>query len=119
MALAAGGSRLIVADAFGGKLAVVDTQSVMLESVRTLPGHNIRGLTVTADGRTLVVVNQSINRQARTNFDDVHWGVLLNNHLRSLRLDAVLSQGSDAELLRDGYSLGIGTSGFGAGDPAQ
>ena len=118
MALAAGGSRLIVADAFSGKLAVVDTQSATLDSVRTLPGHNIRGLTVTAEGRTLVVLNQSINRAARTNFDDVHWGVLLNNHLRSLRMDAVLSQGSDADLLSGAYSLTIGTSGFGAGDPA-
>lgn len=118
LALAVDGAKLIAADAFGGKLAVVDVSHAVIESVRSLPGHNIRGLAVTADGQTLVVAHQSINRSARTNFEDVHWGVLLNSHLRSLRMDAVLSAGSDADLLRGGCSVSIGTSGNGAGDPA-
>src|SRR5262249_11108742 len=94
--------RLIVVDAFGGKLAVVDPGKGALESVRTLPAHNIRGLAIAPDGGELVLAHQVLHRRARTDFEDVHWGRLLTSHLRSLRMDAVLSTGSDAELLRSG-----------------
>ena len=53
LALAGDGSRLIVADSFGGKLAVVDTRGRTIEVLSWL-AHNIRGLAFT-DGRTLVV----------------------------------------------------------------
>jgi YVTN family beta-propeller protein len=44
VALVADGSKLIVADAFGGKLAVIDTKGRALDLIRSLPAHNIRGL---------------------------------------------------------------------------
>ena len=59
------GSRLVVADAFGGRLAVVDPARGTLESVRTLPAHNIRGLALTPDGRTLVVAHQVLEPPGR------------------------------------------------------
>ena len=34
-------NKLIVADAFGGKLAVVDLDAGKVESVREIPAHNI------------------------------------------------------------------------------
>jgi YVTN family beta-propeller protein len=112
------GAKLIAADAFAGKLAVVDMPRGAVESVRSIPAHNIRGLVVTSDGETLVVAHQTLNRAARTDFEDVHWGVLLNSHLRSLRIDALLGARSDAEVLRGSCMVNIGTSGNGAGDPA-
>jgi DNA-binding beta-propeller fold protein YncE len=118
MVLADAGARLVVADAFGGKLAVVDRRRGMLESVRTLPAHNIRGLAVTPDGRTLVVAHQTLHARARTDFEDVHWGRLLSSHLRSLRIDAVLTPGTDDELLRGGCVIDLGSANDGAGDPA-
>ena len=90
----------------------------MLESVRTLPAHNIRGLAVTLDGRTLVVAHQTLHARARTDFEDVHWGRLLGSHLRSLRMDAVLSPGTDDDLLRGGCVIDLGAANDGAGDPA-
>src|SRR5205814_2245647 len=36
------GAKVIVADAFGGRLAVVDVRRGEVESVRVLPAHNIR-----------------------------------------------------------------------------
>ena len=91
LAVVCDGSRLIVADAFGGRLAVVDALHRTIDSVRTLPAHNIRGLAFAPDGQTLVVAHQVLNRNAQTRFDDVHWGLLVRNHLRVLRTSSLLN----------------------------
>src|SRR5262249_22566533 len=51
-------------------------------------------------------------------FEDVHWGSLVNNHLRVLKVDALLGTRSDAELLRAGRVIDLGGPGNAAGDPA-
>jgi YVTN family beta-propeller protein len=111
------GPKLVVADALGGRLAVVDPGSGRVESSRSIPGHNIRGLAVSPDGRSLVVAHQVLSRLARSSFEDIHWGTLLNNHLRILRLDAVLAPGEDADLLRGSRLIELGETGHGTGDP--
>ena len=94
MALNLDGSKLIVADAFSGRLAVVDVKtSRTIESVRSLPAHNIRGLALAPDGKTLVVAHQVQSRLAQSSFDDVHWGLLIRNHLRVLQIDSLLRPG--------------------------
>ncbi|HKI21288.1 MAG TPA: cytochrome c peroxidase, partial [Isosphaeraceae bacterium] len=113
-----GGTKLVVADAFGGRLAVVDTKRRAIESVRSLPAHNIHGLAFAPDGRTLVIAHQVLNRLAQTSFDDVHWGQLIRNHLRVVRTDALLKPGSDAVLLDGGRLFDLGDVGYAAGDPA-
>jgi DNA-binding beta-propeller fold protein YncE/mono/diheme cytochrome c family protein len=118
LTLVRGGSRLVVADAYGGRIAVVDPARGSLEAVRALPAHNIGGLAATADGATLVLTHQSLRRLARTSFEDIHWGSLVNNHLRVLRVDAVLGAKSDADLLRGGRVADLGGTGNAAGDPA-
>ena len=52
--------RLTVADAFGGSLAEVDTQTWQLVSVREIAGHNLRGLAFDTDG-TLLVAHQVLD----------------------------------------------------------
>ncbi|WP_435018595.1 cytochrome c peroxidase [Tundrisphaera sp. TA3] len=118
MALVRDGSRLVVADGFGGKLAVIDPSPGTLESIRTLPAHNIRGLATSPDGRSLAVAHQTLHRLARSSFEDVHWGSLINNHLRFLRVDAVTTAGTDADLLRGGILRDLGGPGDAAGDPS-
>jgi YVTN family beta-propeller protein len=113
-----GRGRLVVADAFGGKLGVVDLSRGTLVAVRRLPGHNIRGLAVSPDGRSLAVAHQVLERSARTVRDDVHWGALLRNTLRVLSVDAVLRAGSDEALLHDGREAELDSFGNGAGDPS-
>ena len=110
------GSRLVVADAFGGKLALVDWRRRSLESVRLLPAHNIRGLALGADGKTLVVAHQMLNPLARSTFDDLHWGLLISNHLRVIQLEAVLNPAAD--LVRAGRVFELGDVGKGAADPS-
>jgi YVTN family beta-propeller protein len=120
MVLVRDGTRLIVADAFGGRIAVVDPARGVLESVRTLPAHNIRGLALSPDGRTLLLAHQTLHRKTRTDFEGVHWGTLLSNHLRAIPVDALLSagSGSDADLAREGRPIDLGNFGNAAGDPA-
>jgi len=113
------GSKLVVAEAFGGRLAVVDTRRRLIESVRSLLGHNIRGLAFARGGRTLVIAHQVLSRLAQSSFDDVHWGLLVRNHLRVLRTDALLKPGTDAALLQGSRLFDLGDVGYAAGDPAS
>jgi YVTN family beta-propeller protein len=112
------GSMVVVADAFGGRLTVVDTKERSITPVRSLPGHNIRGLALAPDGRSIVVAHQVLSRLAQTTFDDVHWGLLVRNHLRVLKTEALLQPGTDAVLLKGSRLLDLGDVGYAAGDPA-
>jgi DNA-binding beta-propeller fold protein YncE len=118
LALVRGGSQLVVADAFGGKLATVDPREGTLESVRTLPGQNIRGLAESSDGHMLVIALQVLRRLAHTSFEDIHWGSLVSNDLLVVKLDALLAPGPGGDPLQGSRSIDLGNTGNGAGDPA-
>jgi cytochrome c peroxidase len=109
-------TKLIVADAFGGRLAVVDLARGEVDSVRTLPANNIRGLTLSTGGKDLLVSHQVLNRLAETTSADIHWGNLITNNLRVLPLAHVLAPSAD--LVRGSRLLPLGEVGRGAGDPA-
>jgi cytochrome c peroxidase/DNA-binding beta-propeller fold protein YncE len=110
------GERVVVADAFGGRLAVVNVQTGKVESVRTLPGHNIRGLALSATGDQLLLAHQLLNGQTHTTKDEVHWGNLLTNNLRVLSLAEVVAP--EGDLLRGSSLLALGDIGAGAADPS-
>jgi YVTN family beta-propeller protein len=114
--LASNDTKLVVADSFGGRLAVVDVRRSEVESVRPLPAHNIRGLAVSADGAKLLIAHQVLNSLAQTTFTDVHWGNLMTNNLRVLPLTNVLAP--DADLLAEGYLHHLGDVGNATGDPS-
>src|SRR5262249_51232050 len=82
-------TRLVVADAFGGRLAVLDPARGEVESVRVIPAHNIRGLALSGDSRQLLVSHQVLSARATTALNDIHWGNLLTNNLRELPLDGL------------------------------
>ena len=56
-----GESRLLVADAFAGKVAVIDYQSQRIESVRSVNGQNIRSLSLSPDGEHVLLAQQVLN----------------------------------------------------------
>lgn len=108
--------RLIVADSFAGRLAIVDPVQRKLLHVREFPGHNIRGLGLSSNGRMLIVAHQMLNELAHTVRNDVHWGLLMSNDLRWLKLDSVLTE--NADLYAGAHMHPLGHAGSATGDPA-
>lgn len=112
--------RLIVADSFAGRLLVLDVSrsdaAPATLGLREFPGHNIRGLGVNHDGSMLVVAHQMLNEVAHTIRNDVHWGLLMSNDLRWLKLDRVLAGGGD--LFSGGHMHPLGQAGSATADPA-
>jgi cytochrome c peroxidase len=113
-----GGATVVVADGFGGRLALVDPERPAVVALRTIPGHNIRGLAASPDGRFLVVAHQGLERSAPTTLDDVHFGALMRNELLVLPVEDVLRTGTDQELLKHCRVADLDGFGNGAGDPA-
>jgi YVTN family beta-propeller protein len=111
-----GDQMLLVADAFGGRLAVVDVSRGEVVASHTLPAHNIRGLVPSRDGEHVVLAHQILHAEMPTTFDAIHWGNLLTNNLRTLRLAEVLAV--DGDPLRDSRLLYLGRATAGAGDPS-
>ena len=110
-----GDDRLLVADSFGGKLALIDLSRNQIERILELPAHNVRGLAVTADGSHLLLARQSIDPFARANRDDVVWGGLMSNSLVSLRLSDILSP--TGNMLAAMRTLDLGDFSTPSGDP--
>ncbi|MCA9220506.1 MAG: c-type cytochrome [Planctomycetales bacterium] len=113
--LVRGGSRLIVADSFAGRLAVLDAEQLELLGDRHFPAHNIRGLAVTPGEETLLVSHQMLNELANTIRNDVHWGLLMSNDLRWFKLDAVLDM--DSDLFDQAHMHPLGEAGRATADP--
>lgn len=116
MLLIQGDRKLVVADSFAGQLAVLDAAGGAVESIRELPGHNLRGLALSSDRSRLLVAHQVLNPQVTTSADDIHWGNLLTNNVRSLDLKAVLAPRAD--LLHGSQTYHLGEPTRGAADPA-
>lgn len=108
---------LLVADAFGGRLGVVDLVDRRLRHVHDLPAHNLRGLALSSDRRHLLVTHQVLNPLARTTSNDVFWGLLMSNNIWRLPLSDVLD--GQAPLARRGRVVPLGQAGQAAGDPAD
>ncbi len=107
--------KLIVADSFKGQLAVLDPTTHAIETVRQFPGHNIRGLGISPNGQMLLVSHQMLNELAHTIRNDVHWGLLMSNDLRWLKIDSVLTGGRETYF--GSHMHPLGEAGQGGGDP--
>lgn len=109
-------AKLVVADAFGSKLAVIDPVQGQVESIRELPAHAIRQLRLHPSKPRLLLTHQMLSRLNHTTYDDIHWGGLMANGLRSLSTHDVLTP--NADLLEQSVLEYIGGPGQGAADPA-
>jgi cytochrome c peroxidase len=107
---------VLVADAFGGHLAVVDFVTGQVRAVHALDGHNLRGMVLGPSGKELLVSHQILNQHAATTRENIQRGVLMANVVQVLPLDCLLMPG--AKLEGSGQLLHLGTPGAGAGDPA-
>lgn len=107
---------MIVADAFAGRLAIFSIAGMQLIAMKQFPGHNVRGLGRSPDGKKLLLSDQMLNDLAQTIRGDIHWGMLMSNDLRWLNTNSVLASGK--ELYFGSHMHPLGEAGRGASDPA-
>lgn len=109
--------KVLVADAFGDRLAVVDPQRKAVESVRSLAVvHNIRGLAPTANGKGVLLTHQTLHSQGHPTVGDIRAGSMLANNLQRLSLANVVDPLSS--LLQNDQTYPLGDIERGAGDPS-
>ena len=110
------GSRIVVADAFGGHLALLDAVEGKLLALHQLNGHNLRGLAVTADKKHLAIAHQILDQQMPTMEEKVWRGQLMINVVRSIPLQKLTQEKWNLD--ESETPLSLKSSGQGAGDPA-
>ncbi len=110
--------KLLVADAFAGQLAVLDSLSGEIVAAIDTHGHNIRGLSLSADGQQILIAHQSLNYESFISHEHVFWGDVMQNNLETRDLRDVLSPSKlTEESSRLTYPLG--TPSVGSGDPDE
>lgn len=106
LSLASG--RFLIADAFGGELAIASPDGEVRQT-HSIQGHNIRGLLEVEN--EVLISHQRLSQIARTDFSDVHWGTLMQNVLTRLKIEEL---GSTAARSR---TVAIGDVEEGSADP--
>lgn len=107
--------RLLVADTFGPRLALIATDTAELLSIREIPGNNIRGLTLNEDGDKLYVTHELINEIAPPRSSEIIWGSMVSDAMREIPVATVLDP--EASLSQGSRFLALGNNTRGAGDP--
>lgn len=107
--------RLLIADAFRCRVAIVEPQRWTVAATRIWPGHNIRGLATDGKESEIHVVQQHLNPKALADFDDVTWGILLFNGVRMFATADFLDPAAD--LIARDRIVSLGTAEDHAGDP--
>ncbi|HEY2587337.1 MAG TPA: cytochrome c peroxidase [Tepidisphaeraceae bacterium] len=85
------GKTLVVADAFGQNLALIDVPSGSIRSLRSVEGHNIRGLSMSSDGRQLLLSHPILSQKLPTTHDNIFWGSVMGNAVRAIDVPNVLN----------------------------
>jgi cytochrome c peroxidase len=107
---------LIVADAFGGQIEVFDAETIKsVGGVRRFHAHNIYGLAWDVEQDRLLVAHQILNSELPVDFDNVQWGAVLKNVVRSITREQLLDTSVDLNTKTRVYSLG--QEGDGSADP--
>lgn len=109
-------TRLVVADGFGGRLAVVNADTWKLERIREFPGHNVRAIAVAPEGDRIVLAHQMLNEHAHSIASDIQWGIVMQNDLRWLPVKNLLD--SETVLYAGGHVHPLGSPGHGGADPS-
>ncbi len=106
---------VVVASAFGGRLAIIETDKGVVRTTRKLPLHNIRGLALSSDKSEVVLTHQSVDAKLWGDRDAVHWGLLMANSLRGVKISRLLDESLDP--MKESWLDAQGLVGNGAGDP--
>lgn len=106
-----GNARFLIADAFGGKMAVLDAAAGKIIGHSKLRGHNICGLL--RNGDEVLIAHQILSQTARTELADVHWGALMQNVISRVSIKSLLSGKPKTS------TIALGDVEAGAADPAE
>ena len=106
----------LVADAFGGQLAVIDAVTAKVIATHNILGHHIAGLALDDSLQTVAITHQRLSGVAQTTRDDIHWGTLMQNMV-SIVPQAQLMAPS-ANVSRTWPRNLLGDVGNGAADPS-
>lgn len=106
----------LVADAFGGQLAVIDAGANAVVATHELTGHHIGGMAHEEAGQQVLITHQRLSKVAESNRDDIHWGSLMQNGVACIPI---------ADLYEDEKPIGrnlrfrqLDSTGHGTADPA-
>ncbi len=109
--------RFLVADAFGGQLAVIDASASTIVAVHQFPFHHIGGMTRQTSTEQILITHQRLSKVAETSRDDIHWGNLMQNGVTSAQEVDLLS---DVKRIDNNLHFRpLGDVGNGAADPAD
>lgn len=120
------GKTLVVADSFGHNLAVIDVPTFSIRSLRSIEGHNIRGMALSADGSQLLLSHPILSQRLPTTHDNIFWGSIVGNAIRAIEIRNVttlpppnqIRDPSDPVVPIGHWSLyALGEQGNAAGDP--
>ena len=108
---------IFVGSAFSAELTYCSIKASESEVKRRLqlPGTSIRDLKLSRDGKKLVLVGQKLNKLARSTRNDIHWGLMVSNEIRTYQVASLLKHQSTP--VRPAKTVGIGSDDNGKGDP--
>jgi YVTN family beta-propeller protein len=106
------GKSAVLADAFGGKLAIVNLEQGVLDRVRTLQANNIRGMSF--DNKEILLAHQLFDPNTPTETSRISWGQVVGNVLRAVPLTELTAGKAN---IRHWSLYPLGQNGRGAGDP--
>jgi cytochrome c peroxidase/DNA-binding beta-propeller fold protein YncE len=109
-------SQIVVADGFGGHLALVDTADGRLLTVHEMHGHNLHGLAVSADGKELLIAHQILDQQVPITEEKIWRGILMTNIVSAIPLMELGRARADFD--KTIRRISVKGNGQGAGDPA-
>ena len=98
----------LVADSFGGTLALFDLPAGTLRGYRWIDANNIRGIAASADGRDVHISHLMLASDLPTERDRVSGGQLLGNTLRTVNAEHLLYPAEREELIRFPMRSSIG-----------
>ena len=118
---------LIVADAFGGQLAIVETATASIVNFHSVYGHNIRGLEWNPATSRLMVACQTLDPATFTSYERIFWGVVMQNGLHSISREQLSTSTDSTESIVENpaysgaygspHQYPLGTPSIGSGDP--
>lgn len=117
MAIDSLGTVLVVADAFRGRIAVMDPSNGRVLVTHSFPGTNIRGMAFTPDGQQLILAHQIISENSIIERETVRWGSFITNNVR--RMSRALLMDPSANMTTASELGFVGGFGHGAGDPGK